>query len=103
MGIVVLGEEFVFKLCHVDVARALAFATLTLQTKVENIVQVVAGEFRCWQIARNHPAQCIGPTSRAVLFLACHLIRGAHRAPIELATKAVAVAHLNVRCHAPFT
>ena len=34
MGIVVLRKEFVFKLRHVDVARALGFATLALQTKI---------------------------------------------------------------------
>ena len=44
MGVVVLGEELVLELRHVDVARALATAGFALEAKVEDLVQAVAAE-----------------------------------------------------------
>ena len=95
--LIVVVQELVLQLRHVDVRRALGLATLAFEAEVHHLVEPLAGELRRRRAAREHGAQRVGTPARRRFLVARRQVRGAHRAFERLAAHADAVAHLDRR------
>src|SRR5205823_162816 len=89
---VVVVEELVLELSHVDVRRTLGLAPLALEAEVHDLVEPLARELARRQPAGEHRTEGV----RALLVPRGH-VRGAHRALECLAARADAVTHLDRR------
>ena len=88
-------QKLRLQLGHVHIRRTLSLAPLALQTQLERLEQSPAGELlRRQRAGENHP-QGVGSAARAVFFVSGDHERRAHRAGLQLATNARAVAQLD--------
>src|SRR5688500_16069084 len=79
---------------HVDARRTFALAAFARDAQVERLVELARAERVRSKLSGESEPQRIRAAARDVLLVACHAVRRAHRARIELATMAVVVAHL---------
>ena len=80
---------------HVDGRRAFALAGLAAEAQIQDVVHVRGPEFFLRDPVRHGVAQGVGPSARGILLLPRGHVAGAHRARIQLAAHARAVAHLD--------
>ena len=92
-GEAALGEHFVLDLGDVDAGGAFGLASFAFDAEIKRGMEAVAGDLVGRQPAVEDLAEQIGAAAGGVLLVARDLEGGAHRA-VELAARALSVAHL---------
>src|SRR5215831_12416529 len=73
-----MGQEFGLVSGHVDVHRAIAFASLAGEAEVESLLDVLVAPALCDHIAVQHFPQMVRTAASCVTLLVCHHEAGTH-------------------------
>ena len=95
MALVILVQKLDLHLRHVDTGRAFSLATLAADTEFHGFLHSLRSQRLLSQLPGQRQPQRIGPPTGYVTLIAGHPVGRAHRPSLELAARAIVVAHLD--------